>query len=92
MTFPPFRPADSEVSECDPEALRVQIDLLRNAGTAGRVAALLDLSDEVHALSREALRRSRPGDSDLELDLALVALLHGDDLAREVGRRLREGR
>ncbi len=77
-----------------PEASRVQIDLLRQAGPARRFHIACSLSDTCRWLAQRALRRSMPGAAEREVRLAFVRLWYGEDLAQRVRRYLdqREGR
>jgi hypothetical protein len=79
------------VRDTHPDAEREQLRLFRAAGVAGRIAALLDLSDEAVAMSRRALRRARPAASEHEIGLALVALQYGPEIALGLSRRLERG-
>jgi hypothetical protein len=66
------------VNDTHPDALRVQIDLLRRAGPVRRSEIALRLSDEVIARSRRALE----GQPDARL--RWVELWYGVDLAQRV--------
>jgi hypothetical protein len=67
------------VNDTHPDALRVQIDLLRRAGPVQRSAIALRLSDEVIARSRRVLE-GQSGDARLRW----VELWYGADLAQRV--------
>lgn len=71
--------------DTDPEAEKVQIDLLRRAGPGRRVQMALALSGEVIDLARRAIQRSLPEASREQVQLRLVALLYGQRLSSEVG-------
>ncbi len=77
-----------------PEASRVQIDLLRQAGPARRFHIACSLSDTCLWLAQRALRRSMPDATEKEVQLTFVRLWYGEDLARRVRQYLdqREGR
>jgi hypothetical protein len=79
-------------SDTDPEAERVQIELLRAAGPERRLALAFSLSATVLDLSRQGLRARHPADSEEETGLRLVALCHGIELAEAVRQHLRERR
>jgi hypothetical protein len=79
-------------ADTDPEAERVQIDLLRRAGPTRRVQMALTLSAQVIGLARLALRRASPGSTDAEIDLEFVARYYGPDLADDLRRYLQARR
>jgi Rv0078B-related antitoxin len=79
------------VRDTSPEAAREQIRLLRAAGIAGRIAALLEMSDEAVAMTRQALRRVHPGETERDIDLAIVRIQYGEEAARGVSGRLARG-
>jgi hypothetical protein len=74
--------------DTDPEAERVQIDLLRRAGAARRAQMSLALSAQVIGLARRAIRRSLPGATAAEAGLRFVELHYGPDLAADLRRYL----
>lgn len=80
--------------DTDPEADRVQFELLRNATPARRSAMALSLTQTVLELSRGGLRRAMPGASEEDVRLRFVELNYGQALADEVRRYLvaRRGR
>ena len=67
-----------------PQAERVQIQLLREAGTARRLALACSLTQTTLELSREGIRQQYPALSERERRLKFVALCYGEDLARRV--------
>ena len=75
-------------ADTDPEAEKVQIDLLRRAGPGRRAHMALSLSAEVIGLARRAIQRSSPDASPLEVQLRLVALQYGPELSSEIRRYL----
>jgi hypothetical protein len=80
------------LTDTDPEAARVQLELLRQASPARRLRLALSLSRSVLTLSREGIARRRPQASPEAVGLEFVRLHYGRDLADEVGRHLRSGR
>lgn len=70
--------------DTDPEAERVQLDLLRRAGPDRRLALALSLSQTTLALARDALRRRYPEATERELALRFVATHYGEALARDL--------
>lgn len=69
------------LSDTDPEAERVQLELLRRAGPERRLQLALNLTHEVIALSRCALRELHPRATDEELGVLWVRHTYGDELA-----------
>jgi hypothetical protein len=80
------------LTDTDPEAGRVQMELLRQASPARRLRLALSLSRSVLALSREGIARRRPGASGEEVGVEFVRLHYGPDLADELERHLRSRR
>ncbi|MFH1244914.1 MAG: hypothetical protein V1662_00325 [Candidatus Omnitrophota bacterium] len=74
------------LSDTNPEIEEVQISLIRQAGTAERVARMRSLSQTTINLSRRAIFRAHPEYTERELDVAFVSLHYG----REVASRLAE--
>jgi len=72
----------------DPVAERLQITLLRAAGTTRRLALTLSLTDAVHDLARGAIARTLHVADQTEVRLRFVELHHGPDLAEAIRRRL----
>ena len=66
------------------QAERVQIQLLREAGTARRLTLAFSLTQTALELSREGIRQQYPALSERERRLKFVALCYGEDLARRV--------
>jgi hypothetical protein len=76
------------VDDTDPEASRVQIELMRRAAPARRLQLALSLSESVVALSRAGIARRRPDASAIDLDLEFVAIHYGSALAAELRAHL----
>ncbi len=76
------------LTDTDPEAVRVQMDLLRRASTGRRLRLALSLSRSVLTLSREGIARRRPGATAQEIGLEFVRLHYGPALAHELARHL----
>jgi hypothetical protein len=79
---------EARSADTDPEAEKVQLDLLRQAGPGRRLQMSLSLSAQVITLARNAIRRSMPGASELEVNLRFVELHYGHELADDVRRYL----
>jgi hypothetical protein len=81
------------LSDTDPEADRVQLELLRAAQPGRRAQMALDLSALVIVLARRGLRTTLPpGASEQDAALRFVELHYGSELAAGVRRRLAQGR
>ena len=78
----------SRSADTDPDAERVQIELLRKAGPGRRLGMAVALSDQVIALARRAIRRSMPGATEEEVGLRFVELNYGEELANDLRRFL----
>ncbi len=72
------------LSDTDPEAERVQLELLRAASPSRRLRLALSLSRTTMGLAHDGLGRGLPGASPEEVGLRFVALNYGRDLAEEV--------
>ena len=76
------------LSDTDPEAARVQLELLRRASPAKRLSLALSLSRTVLGLSRRGLARRMPHASEEEVGLQFVELHYGRELAQAVRETL----
>ena len=74
----------SLLNDTHPDAERVQIALLRQAGACRRLSLTFSLSQQALDLSREAVRRRFPDLTEQEQRLELLALLYGAPLAQQV--------
>jgi hypothetical protein len=72
--------------DTDREAERVQLELLRRAGSTRRAAMALRLSAEVLTMARRAVRRAMPGATEQEVALRFVELHYGRQLAEGLRR------
>jgi hypothetical protein len=72
------------LSDTDPEAERVHLELLRRASPSRRIHLALSLSRSVMSLSRAGLARRLPNASPEERALRFVALHYGTDLADQL--------
>ena len=78
----------SRSADTDPDADRVQIELLRQAGTARRAGMALSLSAQVIGLARRAIRRSLVDPTEEEVSLRFVERHYGEELASDLRRFL----
>ncbi|HLT47017.1 MAG TPA: hypothetical protein VK002_07300 [Rubricoccaceae bacterium] len=69
------------LDDTHPDAERVRLRLLREAGTARRLALTFGLTQQALDLSAEALRRRHPDLPERERRLRAVALRYGEALA-----------
>jgi hypothetical protein len=67
---------------------RVQVELLRAAGTARRFARARSLSESTISLARRAIRERHPELSEREVLLRFVEAHYGRELAQRVRSRL----
>lgn len=74
--------------DTDPEAERIQLDLLRRAGPTRRAQMALSLSAAVIDLARMALRRSFPEATEEEIRLRFVERHYGQELASGLSQYL----
>jgi hypothetical protein len=72
------------LSDTDPEAAQVQLELLRRATPARRLALALSLSRSVIELSRAGIAGRMPGAGERDVGLRFVSLHYGEQLAREL--------
>jgi len=70
--------------DTDPPSEKVQMDLLRTASIAQRVAVAFSLSKTVIRLARDAIRRQNPQSTDREVMLRFVAINYGAELAENL--------
>ena len=73
-----------------PEAEKVQIELLRKAGTAKRFNITLSLSQTVIDLARRALKRANPELSEFDLKILFLSNCYGRELAQKVKKHMIE--
>lgn len=72
-------------ADTDPEAEKIQIDMLRRTCPGRRVQMALSLSGEVIDLARRAIERSLPDASPAEVQLRCVELQYGRRLSSALG-------
>jgi hypothetical protein len=72
------------LSDTHPSAEQVQVDLLRKATSAERLAKSLSLTATVVDLSRRAIARANPHLDRHEVDMLWVELNYGKDLAKRL--------
>lgn len=74
--------------DTDLAAERVQLQLLRNATVARRLALARSLSTTALQLSQSAIQKANPTASADELGIRFVALCYGAELAESLRRDL----
>lgn len=67
--------------DTDPKAEAVQIQLIRQATVAQRIARMRALTSSLMRLSKRAIRRANPKASQEELDVLFVKYHYGEELA-----------
>jgi hypothetical protein len=70
--------------DTSPEAERVQIELMRQAGPTRRFALARSLSQFTMELTRRSIRRRHPHASEEEIGLIFISLYYGPELAEQV--------
>jgi hypothetical protein len=78
------------LSDTTAEAHRVQIELLRKATVAERIAKARSLTAMAVGLSRRAIARAHPHWTPREVELKFVELHYGKQLAAELRTFLEE--
>ncbi len=83
----------TQSEDTDLQAEKMQLDLLRRATLARRVAVAASLSKTTINLAIRAIRRQNPGLGDHEVLLRFVEVHHGSELAErlriDLARRLK---
>ena len=72
------------LSDTSPQAERVQIELLRRATVAERLARMRSLTAMTINMSRQAIALANPDLSTQQLELKCVELYYGKELARDL--------
>lgn len=74
----------SYTTDTSPEAQAVQLEYVRNMSPQQRLRKSCALSGQVRKMAIEAIRRRHPGLDGRELQLRLIELVYGKQLADEV--------
>jgi hypothetical protein len=82
----------TRATDTEPDVYRRQIELLRGASPARRVALALSISQSVIDLARRGLRQSLGDTSTEDVGLRFVEIHYGHELARQVRDYLTRGR
>jgi hypothetical protein len=69
------------LSDTNPDAEKVQLDLIRRMSVGQRLARAMDWSRMVVHLSRQGLAKANPGLDGQQLDLLWVEVQYGRELA-----------
>lgn len=72
---------ENMICDTSPEAERIQIELLRQAGPTKRFSIMCSLSETVNRMSMRAIQKANPDMSQIEVKLRFVALHYGSGLA-----------
>ena len=78
------------LSDTDPEVLRLQAELLRQATPARRLEMALSLSAALIEIAYAGIRRRLAGISDVDAGLQFVEIQYGRELAQAVRARMSE--
>jgi hypothetical protein len=78
------------LSDTDPDALRLQNELLRQATPARRLEMALSLSAALIEIAYAGIRRRHAGISDVDAGLRFVEIQYGRELAQAVRARMSE--
>lgn len=76
------------LSDTDPEATRVQLELMRRASPERRLALALSLSQTVIDLAKRSLRETHPDATEDELKVLFARIHYGDELADGLAEHL----
>lgn len=76
------------LTDTHPEAERVQLELLRKKTPSERFALVRSLTAFVTGLSRRSLMQANPDLSDSELQIKVIELQYGKELAERVRKYL----
>jgi hypothetical protein len=74
---------DRTLDDTTPDALAVQIQVLRRIGIEGRVAMTFELSDNVRSLVEAGVRHRHPNWDDRAVEREVIRLMLGDDLFQQ---------
>ena len=80
------------LSDTDPEAAGVQMELLRRASISEKLGLVQSLTSAVVSLCKQGIRERHPGYSEQEVDLHFVEMNYGRELAEGMRRRLERDR
>ncbi len=75
---------DRMLDDTTPEALAVQLRVLRRIGPAGRLAMTFELSDNVRQIVRDGVRHRHPDWDEACIRREMFRLVYGDPLYTEV--------
>ena len=78
------------LSDTDPDVLRLQAELLRQATAARRMEMALSLSAALIDIAYAGIRRRQAGISDADAGLQFVEIQYGRELAQAVRARMSE--
>ena len=80
------------LTDTDPEAAAVQLELLRRASISEKLGLVQSLTSAVVSLCRQGIRERHPEFSKREIDLHFVEMNYGRELADGMRRRLERDR
>jgi len=78
------------LSDTDPDVLRIQAELFRQATPARRLEMAFSLSAALIDIAYAGIRRRQAGISDVDAGLQFVEIQYGRELAQAVRARMSE--
>ncbi|MCC6127134.1 MAG: hypothetical protein IT426_19405 [Pirellulales bacterium] len=72
------------LTDTNPDAEKVQLDLIRKASVAKRISLMRSFTSFVINLSRQGIAQANPGMNEREIELRWAELHYGKRLAAEV--------
>jgi hypothetical protein len=72
------------LTDTDPEAEKVQLELLRRKTPGERFALMRSLTSFVTGLSRRSIAEANPGLNEKELQIKIIEIQYGKELAERV--------
>jgi hypothetical protein len=77
---------DRMLGDTTPEALAVEVHILRRIGPTGRLAMMFELSDNLRSLVEAGVRHRHPDWDGQRVERDVIRLMIGDTLFQEVYR------
>lgn len=71
------------LDDTTPEALAVQLRILRRLGPAGRLEMTFELSDDLRQIVKDGVRHRHPDWEEHAIEREVIRLMIGDDLFRQ---------
>ena len=71
-------------ADTTPEAAEVYFEVLRNLGPARRLRMVFEMGDQMRALAQGGVRHRHPDYDDESVRLAVLRLMVGEELFRQI--------